>query len=153
MTNLIKNGEFTQGSEHWEVTHPGQTDFIDGECSIVAPGAVSQTIKHIQPGAEYRLALRMKTADKLTASLVVTQERPRELLRLSISNDSHWQVLTDLFIASPGETTVTVTLKAEGVSQEGRSYFGSLELERLIERKPSSLLKRVVAWWRSLFGA
>lgn len=153
MTNLIVNGEFTQGSDHWEETHPGQADFSNGECSIAPPGAVRQTIKHTQPGAEYRLAARLKAAENLTASVVLTQERARELLRLSLGNDSHWQVLTDWFIAPPGETTVTVTLKAEGITQESRSYFGSLELECLNERKPSILPKRIVAWWCSLFGA
>lgn len=150
MTNLIKNGEFYEGSKDWSVTHPEHVTFND-DCKITSPGFISQDVT-IEPEVDYLLAVRMKTASGSTARVELTLHPAGDKLELRLKDDPNWQVFTDWILAPPGTTRATVLLKTEGDVGVAASQFGSLELKSLEKRKTKNVLKRIVAWWRSHFG-
>ncbi|KHA70604.1 hypothetical protein NZ35_25115 [Pseudomonas chlororaphis] len=151
MTNLIRNGEFYEGEKDWSVSDSEHVKFNKDDCKITSPGYISQDVT-IEPGVEYALAARMKTAPGFTACVELTFHPSDEVLALRLENASNWQVLTDWILAPPGTTRATVLLQTEGAVGAAASQFGSLNLQSLENRKPKNILVRIVAWWRSHFG-
>lgn len=149
MSNLIKNGEFILGDTHWKIMNDRQVCVVDGECRITPPGSISQEIDNIEAGAEYALAARMKSASGLIAHVILKPQPTGEELCLSLADADNWQVVTDWAIMPPGTTGASVTLVTEGKTTVAWSHFGSLELVRLDQIKPTHWVARLIAWIRS----
>jgi len=139
MTNLIKNGEFTEGEDNWSVTHPEHVRISDGECTIASPGSISQEVAFHSEVEEYALSAIMKTAPGFTTRVLLTLHPAGDELELTLKDASNWQVLTDWIIAPPGTTRATVTLQADGATGVAASQFGSLVLLSLNKKKPKNV--------------
>ncbi|WP_322847004.1 hypothetical protein [Pseudomonas sp. B33.4] len=154
MTNLIKNGEFYEGAKDWSVSHPKHVNFEEDDgCKITSPGYMSQDVIFQSEAKEYALSARMKTAPNDTARVILTLHPSGDELELALTAAIKWQVHTDWILAPAGTTGATVRIQPDEAIGVAVAHFGSLVLLSLDTREPKNFLERVVAWWRSLFGA
>ncbi|TMU70876.1 hypothetical protein FGA82_27105 [Pseudomonas fluorescens] len=153
MTNLIRNGEFYEGEKDWSVSHPEHVKFNEDDCKITSPGYIIQDVIFQSEAKEYALSARMKTESGSTARVILTLHPAGDELELALTDDPNWQVRTDWILAPVGTTGATVRLHTDGAIGVAAAQFGSLTLMSLDTRKSINTLERIVAWWRSLFGA
>lgn len=125
---LIKNGDFEQGGEHWPITAkpPAGMRFDGGHCVGTLRAYAEQTVA-ISPGSPYRFSLATQIKHG-GAGFALLEMLPSLKLEIVSFHDNHdWTVRGLNFTAPPGTHSVRVVL----IAGDGEVYFDNASLKLL----------------------
>ncbi|WP_434604066.1 hypothetical protein [Pseudomonas sp. R1-7] len=126
-TNLLLNGDFSDGAQHW--TTEGNVEFRKNMCAMELGSSAFQTVNVASTG-EFRFSVKMKTASGSAAKATLVANPSGAEKSLSVSGNQDWTAETFLFAAPDDTNSITVKLEGnDGQTGKLGSFFDDLRLE------------------------
>lgn len=110
--NLVRDGDFPNGSTHWDMVNEGskQTSIEDGNLKVSGHGSASQTIQ-LTPLTQYVAMVNTKTTAQGTGYLKVISDSSTGIA--GIHNFLSWKTLNVPFTTTATQHAVTIKLSTD----------------------------------------
>jgi hypothetical protein len=157
-TNLISNGNFSEGIKYWEkFTNPGDSILIMINETIspsllvlrqpnnTLNSVLTQTVFNVTPGSKYKISGWMRKENTKGSHIKVawfgdynlTEKNAlrHDVVKTILKRENSWLYFEDIFI-SPKNATIAVLYLVAGPSADGNSlgktWFADLKMEKLL---------------------
>ncbi|TFB44507.1 hypothetical protein [Pseudomonas sp. F01002] len=128
--NLLLNGDFSNGGEHWSPTNVDKVRYADGYCALQTPGSITQEVK-LDKGGAFRFSAKMRTHQDAYGRVRLMIEPSWSIIDLDLGNGEDWTVDYKDFFVGDDATSLKIKLEAaDGSFEDFGVYVDNVVLER-----------------------